>query len=110
MRPVAVLVAIVLTISACISALGHPVLAAGTTRAATPLLPSGFNFGLASQLGELGWMTSSGVPWAYRYQYLSGGVNTTHGWETWNSPPGQFATYYLQASSSNGYFPVFTYY
>jgi len=105
-----VLVAVAFGTSIFISDLGHPVLAAGTPRFATSLLPSGFNFGLASQPTDLGWMTSSGVPWAYRYQYLSGGVNTGTGWETWNSPPGQFASYYLQASSSNGYFPVFSYY
>jgi hypothetical protein len=110
MRHVAILVAAVLGISIFIGDPGHPVLAAGTPRFAMPLLPSGFNFGLASQPTDLGWMTSSGVPWTYRYQYLAGGVNTGTGWETWNSPPGQFAAYYLAASTSNGYFPVFTYY
>jgi hypothetical protein len=55
-------------------------------------------------------MTSSGVPWRYRYQYLSAGVNTGSGWETWNTPTGQFATYYMDDSSANGYLPVFSYY
>ncbi len=68
------------------------------------------HFGLANDPGNLGWMTSSGVPWRYRYQYLSGGVNTGSGWETWNAPAGAFATYYMNASLSAGYIPVFSYY
>ncbi len=55
-------------------------------------------------------MTSSGVAWKYRYQYLSAGVNTGNGWETWNTPAGAFASYYMNASYSNGYIPVFSYY
>ena len=55
-------------------------------------------------------MTSSGVPWRYRYQYLAGGVNTGGGWETWNSPSGAFATLYMNDSDTHGYIPVFTYY
>jgi hypothetical protein len=55
-------------------------------------------------------MTGSNVPWDARYQYLSAGVNTGSGWETWNSPPGQFVAYYLQASAAAGYVPVFSYY
>ncbi len=46
-------------------------------------------------------------PMGFRYQYLAGGVNTGGGWANWN-PNGQFATYYIQASSS--VVPVFTYY
>ena len=55
-------------------------------------------------------MTSSGVPWRYRYQYLSGGVNTGKGWETWNSPTGAFASLFMSDSDTHGYIPVFTYY
>jgi len=73
-------------------------------------LPSGLHFGLGNGPGEMGWMTSSGVPWRYRYAYLAGGVNTGHGWETWNSPPGQYAAYYMSDSAANRYFPVFSYY
>src|SRR5437588_820369 len=67
-------------------------------------------FGVANDPGNLGWMTASGVPWGYRYQYLSAGVNTNQGWEIWNSPTGAFATSYMDASSANGYLPVFSYY
>ena len=80
-------------------------------RAAVPALPQDrLHFGLTSQPSELSWMTSSGVPWRYRYTYLSGGVNTLAGWETWNSPSGAYASYYMSASGNAGYIPVFSYY
>ena len=50
------------------------------------------------------------APFGFRYQYLSAGVNTGHGWATWNQPDGQFATYYIQESIAQGITPVFTYY
>src|SRR5450759_1134059 len=74
-------------------------------------LPQGrLHFGLASNPSDLGWMTSSGVPWRYRYAYLAGGVNTANPWQNWNSPTGAYAANYMSASSTNGYIPVFTYY
>ncbi|HEY8813624.1 MAG TPA: fibronectin type III domain-containing protein [Candidatus Dormibacteraeota bacterium] len=72
--------------------------------------PSRLDFGLSNDPSEISWMTSSGVPWRYRYQYLAGGVNTGAGWETWNSPSGAFATLFMNDSDNHGYFPVFTYY
>src|SRR5216683_3874495 len=84
--------------------------AAPTRAHAAVTLPAGLNFGLGNNPGDLGWMTSSGVPWRYRYCYLAGGVNTGHGWETWNSPPGQYAAYYMSDSAAHGYIPVFSYY
>jgi hypothetical protein len=51
----------------------------------------------------------STAPLGFRYQYLSAGVNTGHGWSTWN-PDGAFATFYIQESIDNGITPVFTYY
>ncbi len=78
--------------------------------ASAPLPAGRLEFGLANQPADLGWMTASGVPWKYRYQYLSGGVNSGGGWETWNSPPGAFAAFYMKDSGANGYLPVFTYY
>src|SRR5215469_11859682 len=45
----------------------------------------------------------------FRYQYLSGGVNTGGGWYTWN-PNGAFVAYYMQDSANYGIVPVFTYY
>jgi len=81
---------------------------AGNAAAALP--QDMLHFGVANQPSDLSWMTGSGVPWRYRYQYLAGGVNTGTGWETWDSPTGAFATNYMNASSANGYLPVFSYY
>ena len=83
-------------------------LAAGVHSAA--LAQTRLEFGLASEPSDLSWMTSSGVPWRYRYTYLAGGVNTGTGWETWNSPAGAYATYYMDASAAAAYIPVFPYY
>jgi hypothetical protein len=85
------------------------------TRALTASsLPSGrLHFGLANGPDSLNWMTTSGVPWRYRYQYLAGGVNTGGNWLTWQDPAkpqGQFALDYLSNSNQNGYVPVITYY
>lgn len=48
-------------------------------------------------------------PFGFRYQYLAGGVNTGHGWATWN-PAGAFASLYVRDSWSHGVLPVLTYY
>jgi len=80
--------------------------------AAATLPTDRLHFGLANQPGDFSWMQASGVPWKYRYQYLSGGVNTPFGsaWQDWNSPSGAFATLYMNDSASIGAIPVFTYY
>jgi hypothetical protein len=44
-----------------------------------------------------------------RYQYLAGGVNTGHGWATWN-PNGTFASSYARESIAQHMIPVLTYY
>jgi len=44
-----------------------------------------------------------------RYQYLAGGVNTGHGWATWN-PGGAFASDYVRESLAARAIPVLTYY
>ena len=44
-----------------------------------------------------------------RYQYLAGGVNTGHGWATWN-PNGSFVSMYVRESFAAHTIPVFTYY
>jgi hypothetical protein len=49
------------------------------------------------------------APFTFRYQYLSGGVNTGNGWSTWNTG-GQFVSYYIADSQAAGMTPVFTYY
>ncbi len=84
---------------------------AGTIPAA---FPHYFSFGVMSSPGGAGDLdsmrSSNGATFAFRYQYLSGGTNTGHGWETWNQPAGQFATYYMQDSDQHGYIPTFVYY
>jgi hypothetical protein len=73
-------------------------------------IPHRLGIGLMNSPEQLGWMTSSGIPWDYRYQYLTGGVNTGGGWANWTWPYGSFVDSYLNDSGSNGYIPVFTYY
>ncbi len=73
-------------------------------------LPRHLGLGLMNDPQQLGWMTASGIPWDYRYQYLTGGVNTDYGWRDWAYPDGSFVDQYLQRSVENGYIPVFSYY
>lgn len=70
--------------------------------------PSTLQIGMADTPGGAAALKSV-APFAFRYQYLAGGVNTGSGWATWNSG-GQFVTYYIQDSVANGITPVFTYY
>jgi hypothetical protein len=70
--------------------------------------PSTLQLGLADSPGGAAVMRAT-APFGFRYQYLSGGVNTGGGWATWNSG-GAFATYYIQDSIANGIVPVFSYY
>ena len=101
--------------SSCDSTPDYGPLAADLAQAviATPLppgLPPHLGIGLANQPSQLTWMTDSGVPWDYRYQYLTGGVNTDEGWTTWDDPPGSFVDTYMEESRGAGYLPVLTYY
>src|ERR1051326_7872636 len=75
--------------------------APGTTATVPPKQPAGTNhfaFGVDSHPGDVQYMndmrSKNGTAFDYRYQYVSGGVNTGHGWETWNTPSGAFATLY----------------
>jgi hypothetical protein len=45
----------------------------------------------------------------WRYQYLTGGVNTGHGWATWNDD-GTYVSNYVRESRRAGVTPVLTYY
>ena len=49
------------------------------------------------------------APVDIRYQYLAGGVNTGHGWATWN-PNGSFVSMYVHESLAAHLIPVFSYY
>src|SRR5438132_10445635 len=101
--------AVMLAIAGLLGGLSHPAEAGFRPRLTPPVMTGGFGFGLANQPSEIGWMTSSGVPWGYRYQYLSGGVNTGTGWETWNSPAGQSAGYNMTDTPATAYFRVLGY-
>jgi hypothetical protein len=76
--------------------------------------PHYFSFGVMNGPGNASLLDSmrsqNGTAYAFRYQYLSAGVNTHAGWETWNTPTGQFVTNYMQESGQHGYTPAFVYY
>jgi hypothetical protein len=116
--PVALLVALTTCSSPTACAMGDIAdqsNAAHVQRATVPAgLPIHFSFGLMSAPGTSDAMndmrTRNGTKWDFRYQYLSAGVNTGHGWATWNTPAGQFATYYMDDSAANGYIPAFVYF
>lgn len=71
---------------------------------------SNFMLGLSNLPGDYQWLVQSGLPWSARYTYLTGGANTGNNWTYWNSPTGQYATYYLNDSAASNCLPVFTYY
>ena len=73
-----------------------------------PGWPARLELGMADAPGGAAAMKAT-APFAFRYQYLAGGVNTGSGWATWNSN-GEFARYYIEDSLANGIVPVFTYY
>ncbi len=77
-------------------------------------MPNHFSFGVMNAPGSAGYLNAmranNGTAWDFRYQYLAAGVNTAHGWATWNTPAGQIATDYMRESGNNGYLPAFVYY
>ena len=79
-------------------------------------MPHYFSFGVVSAPGtasQLDAMRSqNGTVFAFRYQYLTGGVNTGNGWEQWIKPGylGELAVSYMQENTEHGYIPAFTYY
>lgn len=77
-----------------------------------PPLPAGWpaqiEIGLADSPGGAAALRQT-APFAFRYQYLAGGVNTGSGWSTWNTNA-DFPTFYISDSAANGVIPVFTYY
>ncbi len=94
-----------------------PVPASATTAtvpssSSLPALPSGWprtlELGMADSPGGAAALRAS-APFTFRYQYLSGGVNTGSGWSTWNTG-GQFVSYYVAESEAVGMIPVFSYY
>ena len=83
------------------------------TVATLPAMPAGwpsthFELGLADAPGGAAALHAKSA-FAFRYQYLAGGVNTGNGWSTWNTN-GAFVTYYVADSVANHATPVFPYY
>ncbi len=84
-------------------------LAAAQTQAPLPPgWPTGVELGMADSPDGAAAMRAT-APFAFRYQYLAGGVNTGGGWSTWNTNA-DFPTFYIQDSVNNGIIPVFSYY
>jgi hypothetical protein len=71
-------------------------------------LPHHLALGLTDQPGGAQALVSH-APLDMRYQYLAGGVNTGHGWSTWNQN-GTFASMYVSESIKAHVIPVLTYY
>jgi hypothetical protein len=82
-------------------------LAAAAAVALPSWAPAHLELGLASQPGGARHVRDEHATW--RYQYLTGGVNTGSGWSTWN-PDGTFASLYVRESRRAGVTPVLTYY
>lgn len=70
--------------------------------------PASFELGSADEPGGAAALKQR-APYAFRYQYLAGGVNTGTGWANWNTN-GDFARYYIEDSRAAGIIPVFSYY
>jgi len=75
--------------------------------------PRYFSFGAMNDQGAAtaldNMRATNGAAFAFRYQYLTGGVNTGRGWETWDAG-GQYALNYMLESDQHGYIPAFVYY
>ena len=89
-----------------------PSVAPARATAALPALPAHWpstrvELGLADAPGGAAALAVGGF--AFRYQYLAGGVNTGNGWATWNTN-GQFVSFYIADSVAHGITPVFPYY
>ena len=78
------------------------------------IFPHYFSFGVMNAYGDASQLdaqrSQNGTAYAFRYQYLSGGVNTGHDWTAWDQPAGQFATNYMLESVQHGYLPALVYY
>jgi hypothetical protein len=82
------------------------VLAAGPFGAVPAGMPSHLGVGLGEQNGQT-WMKTSGVPWDFRYAYLTQGWTNNWGW---GANDGTFALGYMNDSAAAGAIPVLTWY
>jgi hypothetical protein len=84
-------------------------LSVGLPLAAIPLgWPHHLAIGLTDQPGDARALVAH-APLDVRYQYLTGGVNTGHGWSMWN-PNGTYASMYVSETIGAHVIPVLTYY
>jgi hypothetical protein len=70
--------------------------------------PSKLEIGVTDSPGDAAKLAAR-APVGFRYQYLSAGANTGHGWATWN-PGGSFVSMYVGESIKAHLVPVFSYY
>lgn len=70
--------------------------------------PTTLQLGSRDQAGGAAAMKAT-APFAFRYVYLSGGVNTDQNWTTWNSG-GTYVTRFIADSVANSIIPVFSFY
>lgn len=100
-----------LTLAGCLISSSQPTLPAAAQSTLPPVpvgWPSTVQLGMGDGPGGAATMRATAA-FGFRYQYLTGGVNTGSGWSTWN-PNGAFVTYYIQDSIANHITPVLTYY
>ena len=112
-RSVLLLSVVVLLVTVgCAGAPAQPAVVPPSSEGGLPPLPAGWPRTL--ELGRFdapgAWAeTRASAPFGFRWLYLAGGVNTGHGWATWN-PDGSFVSNFVQESAQTGTIPVFTYY
>lgn len=88
--------------------LGPPAWSASAQPPVPPGWPLRLELGMMDGPGGAGRLRQT-APFAFRYQYLAGGVNTGNGWSTWNTN-GDFPRLYIEESIAAGAIPVFSYY
>ncbi len=95
------------------AAAATPTASAPAPGGSLPALPAGWpsgnlEIGMADAPGGAAALDAKSN-FAFRYQYLAGGVNTGNGWANWNAN-GDFVKYYIEDSVARGITPAFTYY
>jgi hypothetical protein len=70
---------------------------------------SDLELGLVSPPGDAAALEQS-APFGLGYQYLSGGVNTAHSWQSWGNGHGSYVNDYIAESELSHIVPVFSYY
>lgn len=87
--------------------------ATASARSSLPPPPKGWpqtlQLGLANEPGDADALAGYGAI-GFRYQYLSGGVNTGRGWTRWGHGGGAYLTDYLTETSKTGVIGVISYY